>query len=105
MAVMLQPRMSDGKAGAAFSLLTPAGARPLGGISATEVSDRTDSEAYTRRCLTPGGVRTVGAREMRFAGRNASWSVFGPELAGNKTRASAGNVAARFAVGAKVVCR
>lgn len=77
----------------------------LAGLGTSEVSGRTDSEGYPRRGLTPGGGRTVGAREMHFAGLHTSWAVFSPELAGNKASASAGNVAARFAVGAEVVCR
>jgi len=49
-------------------------------ISATEASGGTDSEACPRRCLTQGGVRSVGAQETDFTGLNetAIWAVFSP---------------------------
>lgn len=76
-------------------------------VSTTEVSRRTNFEACPRRCLTQGGVRTVGAQEMDFTGLNeaAIGGVFSPCLAGNKTSESGGNVGALFGVGAKVACR
>jgi hypothetical protein len=49
-------------------------------VSGPEVSGRTDSEACPRRCLSQGGVRTVGAQEIDFTGLNetAIEGVFSP---------------------------